>query len=470
VRLLALHGSGSNKDVTKMQLENLGVSEPEYDIVYANGPISVDNSGPGIAEIEGLISGPWYSWLPQVMGEGELERDTMLNGICDAVMRVLKIIADQGPFDGVFGFSQGGVIARLVNDLFQDKALLTALKDRMDETTLLALPDAAPFRAAVLACAAAPISLSQLRVKVGLGPSPIPNSEFQSVHLIGRKDNFKSWSESFALDLNSTNISVLYLDNGHEINLLQRGNAEVISQVRDCFSGAQTQFEALSAAPQALEWKKSSDLSSRSIASDAQIAEVKIKMEGIPDSIIGMLAAQPANAPLFRLAREQNANVLTTYGQMLSFCQSEGDLRRLGVQAGEVVAYLAPPGGGAAAAAAFLSIAAQTCAVPLSSNMSETDALLAFEQYGVKHIVMFEGVSASGVKAACENYADGDGIRIHYAVQVDEPSPGLFKYLDSMDEFQNQPVLVNPPSAYSLLLRTSGTRLRLRLCHCDNKT
>ena len=457
VRLLALHGSGSNRDVTKMQLENLGVSEPEYDVVYANGPVSVDKSGPGIAEIEGLISGPWYSWLPQVMGEGELERDIMLNGICVAVQRVLEIIADEGPFDGVFGFSQGGVIASLVNDLFQDKALLTALKDRMDETTLLALPDAAPFRAAVIACAAAPISLSQLREKVGLGPSPIPNSKFQSVHLIGRKDNFKSWSESFALDLNSTNISVLYLDNGHEINQLQRGNAEVISQVRDCFSGAQTSFEELPAAPKALEWRKSSDLSSRSIASDAQIAAVKVKMEGIPDTIIGMLAAQPANAPLFRLAREQNADVLTTYGQMLSFCQSEGDLRRLGVQAGEVVAYLAPPGGGAAAAAAFLSIASQTCAVPLSSSMSETDALLAFEQYGVKHIVMFEGVSASGVQAACANYTDGGGIRIHYAVQVDEPSPGLFKYLDSMDEFQNQPVLVNPPSAYSLLLRTSGT-------------
>lgn len=458
VRILALHGRGSNSTVTRMQLKNLGLSESECEVFYANGPILANRPGPGIDGLEELVPGPWYSWLPG--DEGTLANGNALaNAICDAVQNVLSILENEGPFDGVFGFSQGGVIASLVNGLPGDEALKSALQARAGSTSSPALLSKAPFRATVIACAGASISLAELRLRAGLGSVPAPSSKSRSIHLIGREDDYKSWSESFALSLNSTAADIFYLAGGHEINLLQRDDDEVCDRVRQCFAGAEHELKQSLTTPADLEWMKSSERSSRAIASDVQVAAVKVRTEGLPDTIVGMLAAQPANAPLLRLARERDANACTTYGQLLTFCQpgGDGDLRRLGVQAGEVVAYLAPPGGSAAAAVAFLSIASQTCAVPLTPNMSETDTLLALEQYGVKHMVLFEEVSAPGVRAAFDGYASSGKACIHYANQYGTGSPGLFRYLSSMEGFQSLPVLVNPPTEHCLLLRTSGS-------------
>ncbi len=208
-----------------------------------------------------------------------------------------------------------------------------------------------------------------------------------------------------------------------------------------------------------LDWKQSSTLSRRAIAPRMQLAAVQMKSAGLPQTIAGMLAAQPANAPLFRQARQTDAGACTTYGQMLAFCQAggEGDLRRLGVCAGEAVAYLPPPGGSATAAAAFLSIASQACAIPLSPHMSETDALLALEQYQVRHIVVLNHAPAPGILAAFDRYAHQEKVCIHHADLADLDSPGLFKYRQSLDGFQDLPELSNTASAYCLLLRTSGS-------------
>ena len=53
-RILALCGARSNNEVTKLQLENLHITEDEYELVFLHGEIksTVD-----------LVSGPFYSWL-----------------------------------------------------------------------------------------------------------------------------------------------------------------------------------------------------------------------------------------------------------------------------------------------------------------------------------------------------------------------------------------------------------------------
>ena len=50
-------------------MENLGLSGPEYDVIYIDGPISVNKPH---ADIEGLVPGPWYSWFPKNTDAGEL--------------------------------------------------------------------------------------------------------------------------------------------------------------------------------------------------------------------------------------------------------------------------------------------------------------------------------------------------------------------------------------------------------------
>ncbi|WP_130930816.1 AMP-binding protein [Pseudomonas sp. Sample_24] len=456
IRLLALHGRGSNADISNLQLRNLGLSEDEFDICFMNGPIAVDKPGPGVETLGDRMTGPWYSWLPTY--KSEPEANDLANAICDAILAVLSTVEKEGPFDGVFGFSQGGVIASLVNGLPEDTALLSALQRRSKGRQFSALQNGAPFRAAIIACAAASMPLSELRSKAGLGPAPCCNSK--SVHLIGRHDENKAWSESLALSMNSTVTAIFYLASGHEINQSQRSDVELINHIRQCFLPVDQKSLTKPLTPKNVEWRQSSDRSFRVMARDVQLSAVKVETQGLSETFVEMLASPPSKAPFLRTARERNPNVYTTYGQVLEFCRpgGEGDLRRLGVLPGEVVAYLAPPGGTAVGAVAFLSIASQTCAAPLTPHMSKADALEALEQFGAKHVVLFGEPTASEVRAACVDFAAKNAaVRIHHAEHSESNSPGLFRYKASISEFQHLPILINSPMANCLLLRTSGT-------------
>ena len=114
-------------------------------------------------------------------------------------------------------------------------------------------------------------------------------------------------------------------------------------------------------------------VSSISVLPDIQVSRNRLRHELLPSgklpggaTIVNCLQSQPWDKPFLFNARD-STGVATTYGQALDFIQGGGgDLRRLGISSGEVVAYGTPPGGGAAAALAFLCIGAQTTAAPLA--------------------------------------------------------------------------------------------------------
>lgn len=110
---------------------------------------------------------------------------------------------------------------------------------------------------------------------------------------------------------------------------------------------------------------------------------------------------------------------------MLDFVTGAGDLRQLGVQPGDVVAYGAPPGGSAASAVAFLSIGAQTCGAPLSQSCSEPDATSAIEQFNAKHLILFEGIHNPGITEAFTAFAAAGRAQLHTAVIAGNDSPGI---------------------------------------------
>jgi hypothetical protein len=119
-RLLALHGARSNSSVTQLQLENLRITDANYEIFHVNGPIEVPDGDPDLGE---LAHGPFFSWLAANDGQSVIE----------AVRVVLAVVEEHGPFDMIYGFSSGGVIAALVANIAADHTLRAAVLERSAE-------------------------------------------------------------------------------------------------------------------------------------------------------------------------------------------------------------------------------------------------------------------------------------------------------------------------------------------------
>ena len=116
-RILALHGAQSNSAVTKLQLANLRITEDDYDIEYLHGGVEVDEAHP---DLDGLFNGPFYSWFDK--------NDP--TSIVRAVHDVVNFCQTHGPFDGIYGFSSGAVVASLVANLSSDLELQNLLLDQ----------------------------------------------------------------------------------------------------------------------------------------------------------------------------------------------------------------------------------------------------------------------------------------------------------------------------------------------------
>jgi len=112
-RILALAGAKSNGAITKLQLKNLRITEEFCDIDYLEGQIQVEEGDP---ELIGLAHGPFYSWLDPNEVEGG-------RSLIEAVIRVLTAVHIHGPYDGIYGFSTGGIVASCAADIAHDKAL-----------------------------------------------------------------------------------------------------------------------------------------------------------------------------------------------------------------------------------------------------------------------------------------------------------------------------------------------------------
>lgn len=450
-KILALHGMSSNQTITKLQLNNLGLDEKDFDVVYLDGTIQVTSPDHSLLEMIGLIEGPWYSWLPPKEEWKNLARSELLNKICIAIEHVLDAIDRFGPFDLIYGFSQGGYIANLVNSLANDPLLFNAYKEYKGILVNSQVEFSIPFKSIIYACVGTSESIKDLRRYAGLSVNVEHSKLNQSIYLIGRNDPLKPWSESFVLDDNSPNPTLYYLDGAHEINNI------IPEKVK--YDLKHILLESRPEIDNPVYSKRfSSRLSTRIVDPMVQVVDVSIDTAGQPKTIIELLKKRPSSSALFRNAR-CSKGIYTTYGEVLSFISpgGEGDLRRVGVKKGQVVAYLAPQGGTAEGAVSFLTVTTQACAVPLSASMTKTEALIALKQLKVDHIILFEAVNAKGVIDACKAYCESHNCYIHNVSAISPSLPGLFKFKESFENFLDSPELITQADDDCLLLRTSGT-------------
>ncbi len=482
-RILALHGAQSNNNVTKLQLSNLQITEDDYDIDYLQGGVEVDEAH---SSLDGLIQGPFYSWF---------DKDDSAS-VIRAVMDVVNYCRMHGPFDGIYGFSSGAVVATLVNNLSRDTELrnlvqflnrnadlhrqfpqrniFSSIRFRSKQARPINLQQPL-FKFAILACAAPDIS--PIREVIGcshidLGSIPLP-----SFHIIGMEDNFKAISEKTAL-LHAAR-EIRYLPGGHGVPRDVSLDKDLCTALRG-FARTLGKSRRWRREPD-LEYVQMNKVSSIHLLRESQVALVKLKHELLPERIFrggatirGALAARPADRPFLYTSRNTDVRETTTYGDLLSFIDGgAGDLRALGIKPGEVVAYVAPPGGSAMAAVAFLSIGAQTAAAPLAPGTAEPDALDTLDQFDAKHLILFDGVECPGVEAAFEKYAATGKAKIHRAYAIGSVKPGLFAYrlgLFTVTDYSGKRPLVNAEDGTCLLLRTSGTTARPKgvpLTQCD---
>ncbi|OJJ70375.1 hypothetical protein ASPBRDRAFT_618922 [Aspergillus brasiliensis CBS 101740] len=108
LKLLCLHGWGTNVKILQAQLGGL-MAELRRDNTatfhFVEG--DVDSApGPGIA---GYYEGPYYSYyrFPLPLSTPESGNPSLL----DAYDWLYDVIAQDGPFDGILGFSHGGTLA-----------------------------------------------------------------------------------------------------------------------------------------------------------------------------------------------------------------------------------------------------------------------------------------------------------------------------------------------------------------------
>ena len=339
-RILVLHGDKCNNDVTKLQLQNLNINEKDFDIFYHNGPIKVFEAD---SSLEGIVHGPFYSWF-DTSSDQDLARSVIA-----AVHDVLHTMKAHGPFHGIYGFSSGAIVSTLVAGIKNDIELIKKVttynaqhfyQTGHDISLDLSLPK---LEFVILACAASTITFQNLRELVGLKAKLVSFINISSFHLIGINDDHKNQSEYVATLY--SNCQIRYMPFGHNV-----GRVEV-KDLHDFAKSCGSLVQKLTVPP----FTPISDISSMAVLPSHQVVLVNIDSKICPKdaTILSVLKSYEPEKPFICMARTLQKS--TSYGEVFNFIRGgKGDLRRLGVNPGEVVAFCTPPG--ASAALVFLSM------------------------------------------------------------------------------------------------------------------
>lgn len=209
LRILCLHGRGANAAVTELQLCSIGLLELAT-CDFLNGPYE---SSPAHKDFGSF--GKCYCW-------SSLERKRLQAAASESdspecshldlpLYGVLKCLETHGPFDGIYGFSQGGGVVACLSDpiwlarLGRDKPL---------------------FRFAVLGCA---VDIRRQDARGDLTSMP-------SLHLVGEFDSIRDESEQLAAtwtgaDGASSQHKTVHFPAGHEMPMSLMSDAKLRSAI-----------------------------------------------------------------------------------------------------------------------------------------------------------------------------------------------------------------------------------------------
>ncbi|KAK6213784.1 hypothetical protein QIS74_09786 [Colletotrichum tabaci] len=98
MRFLCLHGMGTNSDVYEAQLAPIIAQlDPGHEFVFVDGLLDCEPAD----KVDAIFPGPFSCYYDK----------PVLSQLQDAYDVIYEVLREEGPFDGVFGFSQGGALA-----------------------------------------------------------------------------------------------------------------------------------------------------------------------------------------------------------------------------------------------------------------------------------------------------------------------------------------------------------------------
>jgi len=115
-RILCLSGHASTTDITKIQTNHLQLQDVHgFELSYLDGPFQTDT--PFDPLVRALVDGPFYTWCPPENDRYQSKADLM-----EGIEHVLAHVAREGPFDGIYGFSMGALVAKLAGEVLDERA------------------------------------------------------------------------------------------------------------------------------------------------------------------------------------------------------------------------------------------------------------------------------------------------------------------------------------------------------------
>lgn len=116
MRILCLHGYGQNADFFRARTGALRKALPKgsTEYVFLPGPYVANASFLSSDDADGDSRGLKLSWWDMESDSSRPSTSTQYIGLQESLLRARQTIEDDGPFDGILGFSQGATFAAIL--------------------------------------------------------------------------------------------------------------------------------------------------------------------------------------------------------------------------------------------------------------------------------------------------------------------------------------------------------------------
>mmetsp|Transcript_26606 Transcript_26606/g.56220 ORF Transcript_26606/g.56220 Transcript_26606/m.56220 type:complete len:245 (+) Transcript_26606:308-1042(+) len=201
-KILCLHGAGSNNDITSFQMQGLQLAS-HFECVYLHAPHMSKQCHLGL---DSFAEGPWYLWADRVKSLSDQEDQWE-----ESLEYIAKFCKKNGPFLGVYAFSQG---AAIITNFSHPKIW----KERFRMTQC-------PWKFAILAC-------SGDKHNMTIGRDTTIN--MPSFHIFGKKDRLLVKSKEVAQYWDSSGKVTHTHEGGHGIDVqMHTREKEMMKKLND---------------------------------------------------------------------------------------------------------------------------------------------------------------------------------------------------------------------------------------------